>query len=79
MVRGLDPKSNAAQAGLHNGDKVISSTGITDLQEDQSALMTVQVERDGKPLEIRYAPRGPVVPGYQWARQPGKPDSACRF
>ena len=79
MVRGLDPKSNAAQAGLRDGDKVISSTSITELQEDQSAPMKVQIERDGKMLEITYAPRGPVVPGYQWARQPGKPDSACRF
>jgi hypothetical protein len=79
VVAGLLPNSEAAMAGLKDGDVVIlpplTSEGP---RRDPQAMVTAQVTRDGRTFPITWSPRGETVDGYQWERVPGLPDSACR-
>ncbi len=72
IVQGLEPGSNAALAGLRNGDVVRQVTGGGDgAQEDIAAVIALQVDRAGRPLTIHYSPRGKILAVPQWIRQPG--------
>jgi len=71
IVRGLEPDSAAAKAGLRNGDEIVKPVPQDGIQGDQAALMHLQVRRDGRLLEIIYLPRGETVQAYQWVRKPG--------
>ena len=77
-IRGLKPGSEAAKAGLRDGDKVISAPLGDAVQADPNRTVTVQATRDGKPISITYLPRGEAVDAYQWERVAGVPESACR-
>ena len=79
VVGGLREGSAAARAGLREGDIVIKSTPTSQLREDPAMMAEVEVMRDGKPLAIRYLPRGAPVKGWQWQRVPGIPESDCRL
>jgi predicted metalloprotease with PDZ domain len=80
VISGLDAQSPAAQAGLREGDKVIASTPLDTAQETPDQEMSVTIERDGKPVEIRFKPKGKqIVDGYQWVRVKGMPDDNCRI
>ncbi|MBS0334710.1 MAG: hypothetical protein JSS35_18220 [Proteobacteria bacterium] len=78
-VAGLQPDSEAAKAGLKEGDLVIlpplTSEGP---RRDPQATVTAKVTRGGKTFQITWLPRGEAVDGYQWERVPGVPDEACR-
>jgi hypothetical protein len=77
IVRGLIPDSAAARAGLRNGDRIVKPVPQDAIQADQSATLSLLIERDGSTFPITYLPRGAVVPAYQWRRQPGVADRAC--
>jgi hypothetical protein len=47
------------------------------IQADQSATLTLLIERNGRTFPMTYLPRGAVVQAYQWRRRPGTPDRAC--
>jgi len=66
VVTGLKPGSQAARAGLRNGDRIVNRFPQDSLQGDQEATLTLQVERDGRRFEITYLPRGETVEAYQW-------------
>lgn len=76
-IRGLNPASEAARAGLRDGDVVTYSVAMDGVQGDQDRRLTLQVTRDGATFPITYLPRGETVDAWQWARAPGIPDAAC--
>jgi predicted metalloprotease with PDZ domain len=77
IIRGLKPDSEAAKAGLKDGDVVTYSVAMDSVQGDQTRLLTLNVTREGKTFPITYLPRGEVVDAWQWARAPGVPDDRC--
>jgi S1-C subfamily serine protease len=78
-IRGLDPASEAAKAGLRDGDVVTYSVAMDSVQGDQAQRLTLKVTRDGKTFPITYLPRGETVDAWQWARVPGVPDARCAY
>ncbi|HSZ62818.1 MAG TPA: hypothetical protein VK828_13530 [Terriglobales bacterium] len=79
IVRGLIPGSAAERAGVRNGDEITRPVPQDVLQGQQDGVLTLDLLRDGKPLEISYVPRGEAVEAYQWMRVGNLPDSACSF
>lgn len=75
VVRGLEPGSAAARAGLKDGDSIVKPVPQDRIQSDQAALLQLSIQRDGKPLEISYLPRGETVEAYQWKRTGDCPTS----
>ncbi|PCG14612.1 MULTISPECIES: M61 family metallopeptidase [Sphingomonas] len=66
IVRGLVAGSNAALAGLRNGDEILNSFPQDALQGDQQAYVTLDLRREGRVRRIRYQPRGETVDAFQW-------------
>jgi predicted metalloprotease with PDZ domain len=79
IVRGLIPGSAAERAGIRDGDEITQPVPQDRIQGEQDGILTLNLLRDGKPLEISYAPRGETVEAYQWTRTQSTPDSACIF
>lgn len=79
-VTDLVPASEAAKAGLQNGDQVVLPLMTSEGQRrDPQATVTAQVMRGDRTFSLTWLPRGEVVGGvYQWARVPGVPDQECR-
>jgi hypothetical protein len=77
VIRGLQPESEAAKAGVRDGDKVTYSVAMDSVQGDVHRTLTLQVTRDGKTFPITYLPRGEAVDAYQWERINGIPDGRC--
>jgi predicted metalloprotease with PDZ domain len=78
VITGLKPDSEAAKAGLREGDKTTyRGPGDVD-QQDVTRKITVRVVRDGQTIPITYLPRGEAVDAYQWERVPDAPESACK-
>ncbi|WP_195763553.1 M61 family metallopeptidase [Duganella guangzhouensis] len=79
IVRGLVAGSAAEKAGLRNGDAITKPVPQDMIQGQQNAMLTLEIQRDGKPLTITYLPRAETVDAYQWARTGNLPDSACAY
>ena len=77
IVRGLIPGSQAARAGLRNGDRILRPVPQDAIQADQGAKLTLLIERSGRSFPLTYLPRGAVVQAYQWRRRPDVPDRSC--
>jgi predicted metalloprotease with PDZ domain len=78
-IRDLNPASEAAKAGLRNGDVVTYSVAMDSVQGDPARLLTLKVTREGKTFPITYLPRGETVDAYQWARVAGVADAQCAY
>ena len=78
-VRGLLSGSEAAKAGLRDGDAVTYAAALDSIQGEPKRTFTLQVTRDGKTFPITYLPRGEETDIWQWARKTSVPDSACAF
>ncbi|WP_293373103.1 hypothetical protein [Phenylobacterium sp.] len=78
-IRDLKPDSEAAKAGLLNGDVVTYSVAMDSVQGDPKRMLTLKVTRGGKTFPITYLPRGETVDAYQWARVAGAPDAKCAY
>lgn len=76
-IRNLVAGSNAARAGLREGDEVIQRSLPN--QDEPNREVTVTVRRSGAPVTIRFTPEGRSVEVYRWARVPGIADSDCRY
>lgn len=76
-IRGLQAGSEAAKAGLKDGDVVTYGQALDALQGDPEKQLTLQVAREGKTFPISYLPRADDVEIYQWKRVPGVPDKVC--
>lgn len=81
IVDALVEGSEAAKAGLRNGDEIAEMPVITTegVKRDPLRSMTVVVLRDGQKVPVAYLPRSlATYPAYQWERVPGVADAACR-
>jgi predicted metalloprotease with PDZ domain len=76
-IRGLIAGSEAARAGLKDGDVVTYAVALDSVQGDQSRTLSFEVTRDGRTFGVTYLPRGETVEAWQWERVPGVPDAAC--
>jgi hypothetical protein len=65
-LNGVVPGSAAARAGLENGDVLIEPVPLYEVQNEPEAMLTLEIRRAGKVLEIEYQPRGEPMDGYQW-------------
>jgi predicted metalloprotease with PDZ domain len=79
VIEGLMPGSEAAKAGLRDGDVITYAGSLDQVQADVQRTLTFQVTRDGRTFPIVFLPRGKAVDAYQWERIPGVPDSACVY
>ncbi|MBU1378528.1 MAG: peptidase M61 [Alphaproteobacteria bacterium] len=78
IIKGLKPGSEAAKAGLREGDQVTYGVSLDAVQGEIDRLLNLQVTRDGKTFPLSYLPRGEPVDAYQWERAPGATDAACK-
>lgn len=78
-VRELRPDSNAARAGLREGDVIIDYTELREIAADPAARMTLRIRRDGAEQEISYLPRGAAVENWRFDDNPAVPNEQCRF
>lgn len=78
VVRGLKSDSEAAKAGLQEGDRFNYGISLDSLQGDVDRTFTLQVTRDGRTFPITYLPRGEEVEVYQWKRDQAVPEAVCR-
>ncbi|GBR55219.1 M61 metallopeptidase family protein [Gluconobacter sphaericus] len=68
VVRGLVPNSAAAEAGLHNGDIIVTPVPQDQIQGEQNTKINLDILRNGQKLKITYLPRGEFVDVYQWRK-----------
>lgn len=79
IVRGLKPDSEAATAGLRNGDVILNTFSQDGLQANQAAYLTLNIRRGKEELSIRYQPRSETVDAYQWEFNPAAANKTeCR-
>ncbi len=78
IVRDLVLGSAAALAGVRNGDEITRPVGQDQIQGEQEGILTLQLRRDGQPLQVSYKPRGEVVPTWQWQRRRDNSTATCR-
>lgn len=76
-IRGLMAGSEAAKAGLKDGDVVTYAQALDGVQGSQTRTLTLRATRDGKTFPVTYLPRGETVDAWQWERVPGVPDGTC--
>ncbi len=79
VIRGLDPASPAARAGLREGDRVGNAIGLDAQQSDPGKPIVLKVERETGPVEIAFVPEGAPFPGYRWVRSDVADGPACRY
>ena len=77
IVRGLQAGSAAARAGLRDGDEIVRPVPQDAIQGNQTALLNLEIKRDGQVLTISYLPRGETVDAIQWERDPGFKGGGC--
>ena len=65
---GLIPGSRAEEAGLKEGDKIVSSYGLWGLMDTLESKMRIVVLRDGQELTFEYWPRSvdALVEAWHW-------------
>ena len=79
IIHGLMPDSEAAQAGLREGDTVNYGMALDAVQGEVQRTLTLQVTRNGnETFPITYLPRGEAVEAYQWERITGIPEDGCK-
>lgn len=67
-IEGLDPESNAAKAGLKEGDIISKTIAINDTYNSYDNYITITVKRNGKDLPVRFQPRKGSVTSYRWIK-----------
>lgn len=78
VVADLQPGSEAAMAGIREGDRIVLRTNTDGAQRDPSMTLTVKITRDGRTFPVTYLPRAEPLDAWQWERIVGIPDQACR-
>jgi predicted metalloprotease with PDZ domain len=79
VVRDLVPSSEAARAGVRDGDLIVDVDGLQAAREHDTSTLTLKLRRAGTESSVTYLPRGQQVRGYAWTRNPVAPDSSCTF
>jgi len=78
IIHRLMPDSEAAKAGLQEGDRVNYGVALDAVQGEVNRALTFEVTRDGKTFPITYLPRGEAVDAYQWEQVPGISEKECK-
>lgn len=79
VVRGLDPASEAARAGVREGDAIVEVGDLSKIRSDPALPMTLTLRREGQLVRLSYPPRGAQVEAYRWRRSSNAPAASCRF
>lgn len=79
VVRDLEPGSAAEQAGLRNGDVIVSAGDINAVRNDETKPLSLTLRRADTQLTVSYLPRGAPAEAYRWVRDPKEPDTSCKF
>lgn len=66
VVADLRADSNAAKAGLLDGDEIVSITSMKDVKDDETLPIDITIRRDGQVYSTSFLPRGSALPGYRW-------------
>jgi hypothetical protein len=66
VVRGLDPSSNAAKAGLKEGDIFAETVNLNPVYSSYDKPVQVSVNRNGSLLSLSFLPQGEPVEAWQW-------------
>jgi hypothetical protein len=77
IVKGLVEGSEAAKAGIRDGDLILQPVPLEEAQSDPEKTLKLQMRRGEETFEVDYLPRGESVQGYLWERVEGVADSAC--
>ena len=77
VVTGLVPGSNAAEAGLQDGDEILQSVALEGVQSDDTRTLSLSVRRSGRDFSLDYLPRGEAVTVYTWEIVDGAEDMSC--
>ena len=77
VVTGLVPGSNAAEAGLQDGDEILQSVALEGVQSDDTRTLSLSVRRNGRDFSLDYLPRGEAVTVYTWEIVDGADDMSC--
>jgi predicted metalloprotease with PDZ domain len=73
IVTGLVPGSEAERAGVREGDVLLSSPNLADLDLKPRSEVTLRLRRGEERLEVSYAPRGALVRSYEWTLNSAQP------
>ncbi len=71
VVENLRPGSEAAKAGLRNGDRLDYADSTEGTMRHPDLKLTVRVTREGRTFETSFLPRGAPMRIYQWELVPG--------
>lgn len=77
-VRGLVADSNAARAGVQEGDEIVDRGDVEAARRDPARELVIKLRRGADLQEIRYRPRGAQIEGWRWAPA-GPPLAQCRY
>ncbi|WP_312126836.1 hypothetical protein [Brevundimonas sp.] len=66
VVADLRPDSNAARAGLLEGDEILSITPMKQVRDDETKPVEMTIRRDGQVYGVSFLPRGQAIGGYRW-------------
>lgn len=77
VVANLRPGSEAARAGLLEGDEILSITDPAEIKSDETRTMHLTIRRDGQTQEVSYLPRGAAISGWRWEKVDGAPVAVC--
>jgi predicted metalloprotease with PDZ domain len=75
LIADLEAGGPAARAGVRPSDVLVAAS-----YEPGAAGVPVRLdlERDGKPVQVTYAPAGEAVRGLGWTRLRGIPSERCK-
>lgn len=79
VVRNLVPGSNAARAGVREGDEIVEYTDLKKLASPGAPEMEIRVRRDGEIRRFSYLPRAEAVEAWRWELHPAADPAACGF
>ena len=79
IVRGLVKGSAAEQAGVREGDQIVTDSGVLEARNDDARSIQLTVKRDGVEHVVTYLPRGAPIQGFVWSKAPTASPETCRF
>lgn len=72
VVRRLRAGSQAALAGLAEGDQIVSMDNLQQARRDETAMLSLLVTRNGQQQRLSYLPRAAAAPVWHWAPTTGE-------
>ncbi|NYE60796.1 hypothetical protein FHW58_001948 [Duganella sp. 1224] len=79
VVRRLRAGSQAALAGLAEGDQIASMDNLQQARKDETGMLSLLVTRDGQQRRISYLPRAQPAPVWRWTVSPASAAARCGF